>query len=587
MTYLVTARKWRPMAFEDIVGQAHVAKTLRNAIATNRLSHAYIFSGPRGVGKTTAARILAKAVNCLHPVDNNPDNTCEICTEITEGRSLNVFEIDGASNRGVDEIRNLREAVRYGPANGRYKVYIIDEVHMLTKEAFNALLKTLEEPPSYIIFIFATTEIHKVPLTILSRCQRFDFRRIATEEIMGRLRFIAGQEKITIGEDALFIIAKRSDGSMRDAQSIFDQIVSFCGDTIDTAEMVRMLNVVDEEIYFRTTDAVRSKDAPGALALIEEITMRGYDIREYLAGLMEHLRNLLVASTVGSARLIETSEFYKKKYVDEAASFSPSDLLRLIKIAADTDAAIRWNQSTSGGRFKLEIGLLQMVRLDRSVQIGELLEQLEGLKKKLAAGSSEREPFPVQKAAPPAIAPAIRGSVKASQPSLRPEQIVLPAAPVPEIIPALTGQPALSMTPVARPLPAESPAADRISIDEAQAKWPALVAEVCKKRIAVGTMLGETALVGVGGGSLKISCPDDFHLDQLMRNRQFITDLAQNIYGAKVRLDTILANARSRESTAPAHTAETKPSEQPASATVGEHPIVQALIREFGAREIS
>src|ERR1043166_334525 len=274
MSYIVTARKWRPMVFEDVVGQSHVTTTLRNAIGTDRLSHSYIFSGPRGVGKTTTARILAKAINCLHPKDQNPDNECELCREITENRSVNVFEIDGASNRGVDEIRNLREAVRYGPANGRYKVYIIDEVHMLTKEAFNALLKTLEEPPSYIIFIFATTEIHKVPLTILSRCQRFDFRRIATEEIMGRLRFIAGQEKITIGEDALFIIAKRSDGSMRDAQSIFDQIVSFCGDTIDTAEMVRMLNVVDEEIYFRTTDAVRSKDAPGALALIEEITMR-------------------------------------------------------------------------------------------------------------------------------------------------------------------------------------------------------------------------------------------------------------------------------------------------------------------------
>src|SRR5258708_7705759 len=238
MTYLVSARKWRPSVFEDVVGQQHVATTLRNAMATDRLSHAYIFSGGRGCGKTTTARILAKAINCLHPKNQNPDNECELCREITENRSVNVFEIDGASNRGVDEIRNLREAVRYGPAKGKYKVYIIDEVHMLTKEAFNALLKTLEEPPPYIIFIFATTEIHKVPLTILSRCQRFDFRRIAIEEIIGRLKFIAKEEGITIDEDALLMVAKRADGSMRDAQSIFDQIVSFSGKKINASQII-------------------------------------------------------------------------------------------------------------------------------------------------------------------------------------------------------------------------------------------------------------------------------------------------------------------------------------------------------------
>src|SRR5512143_548049 len=228
MSFLATARKWRPMVFEDIVGQEHVATTLRNAIATNRLAHAYIFSGPRGVGKTTAARILAKAVNCLHPDNQNPDNTCELCSEITENRSVNVFEIDGASNRGVEEIRNLREAVRYGPPKGKYKIYIIDEVHMLTREAFNALLKTLEEPPSYVIFIFATTEVHKVPLTILSRCQRFDFRRIAVDEIATNLRAISKEEGVAIDEEALMVIAKKADGALRDAQSIFDQIRSFC-----------------------------------------------------------------------------------------------------------------------------------------------------------------------------------------------------------------------------------------------------------------------------------------------------------------------------------------------------------------------
>jgi DNA polymerase-3 subunit gamma/tau len=250
------------MVFEDVVGQAHVTTTLRNAIANNRLSHAYIFSGPRGVGKTTTARILAKAINCLHPEkDKNPDNECELCKEITEGRSVNVFEIDGASNRGIDEIRNLREAVRYGPAKGKYKVYIIDEVHMLTKEAFNALLKTLEEPPPYILFIFATTEVHKVPATILSRCQRFDFKRNTIEEITGRLSFIAKEEKIKISEDALLLIAKKADGSMRDGQSIFDQIVAFCGEAIGAKQIREALNIVDQELFFRTTDIIKKKDA--------------------------------------------------------------------------------------------------------------------------------------------------------------------------------------------------------------------------------------------------------------------------------------------------------------------------------------
>ena len=293
MTYQVTARKWRPQVAEDVVGQSHVTTTLRNAIATNRLSHAYIFSGPRGVGKTTTARILAKAINCLHAQNADPDNTCDICREITEGRSVNVFEIDGASNRGVDEIRNLRESVRYAPAKGKYKVYIIDEVHMLTKEAFNALLKTLEEPPPYTLFIFATTEIHKVPATILSRCQRFDFRRISIQEIIGRLRYIASEEKIIIDDNALLLIAKRADGSMRDAQSIFDQIISYCGEKIVAEQIIQMLNVVDEETFFRTTEIITAKDAKAALLLVDMIVNRGVDMREFLQGIIEDRKSVV------------------------------------------------------------------------------------------------------------------------------------------------------------------------------------------------------------------------------------------------------------------------------------------------------
>src|SRR3990172_8707264 len=260
MTYIVTARKWRPQKFVDVVGQEHITATLKNAIKNNRLAHAYIFTGPRGVGKTTTARILAKTLNCLNPIDSEPCNNCEMCNSIQNSQSLDIIEIDGASNRGIDEIRTLRESVKYAPTKGKYKVYIIDEVHMLTKESFNAFLKTLEEPPSHTIFVFATTDAHKVPLTIISRCQRFDFRRIQLDTIKSTLKNIADAEKIQIDDKTLTIIAKKSDGALRDAESYFDQVVSFCGNNIDSITVAKMLNLVDDEIYFSISDAVIDKD---------------------------------------------------------------------------------------------------------------------------------------------------------------------------------------------------------------------------------------------------------------------------------------------------------------------------------------
>jgi len=568
MTYLVTARKWRPMVFDDIVGQSHIATTLRNAIATNRLSHSYIFSGPRGVGKTTTARILAKAINCLHPKDINPDNECELCKEITDGRSVNVFEIDGASNRGVEEIRNLREAVRYGPAKGKYKVYIIDEVHMLTKEAFNALLKTLEEPPSYVVFIFATTEIHKVPLTILSRCQRFDFRRITIEEITDRLRLITKEEKITIDDDALFLIAKRGDGSLRDAQSIFDQVVSYCGDKVEAKQIITMLNLVDEEIFFRVTDLITAKDVKAGLLLVEDVISKGYDIREFLNGLMEHFRNLLIAITTKSTNLIETSELYRKRYEKEAHNFVENDLLRLIKIAGDTDTAIRWNQQP---RLKLEIGLVQMIKLDSSVEISRLLQQLEEFKKNINGTTEKKIPPPFEAPTAKTTETPIKGSVKASPPTLRAEQIVPQAL--------LMSEPAPNYQRVSL--------APTLSNDEALSKWSIVVEETRKQRISLGTMLSETSLVGVQDGKLCIGCPDEFHRDELKlkRNQQFLQELTQKIYGAKVQLETII----SHHTTSPNQPdgAKAEKIETGSQPTTNQHPIIQALIREFGAREVN
>ncbi len=583
MSYLVTARKWRPSVFDDMVGQTHVTTTLRNAIATNRLSHAYLFSGPRGVGKTSTARILAKAINCLHPITQNPDNECELCHEISEGRSVNVFEIDGASNRGVNEIRNLREAVRYGPAKGKYKVYIIDEVHMLTKEAFNALLKTLEEPPPYVIFIFATTEVHKLPPTILSRCQRFDFRRITIDEIIERLRFIAGREGITIADDALMLIAKRGDGSLRDAQSIFDQVVSFCGETITASQIISMLGMVDEEMLFRMTTFIREKDARGGLMLVDELVNGGFDVKEFLSNFTLHLRNLLVVRATASTKLIETSEFYRKKYEEESKGFSETDLLRLIRIASETESALRVSQLI---RLKLEIAIMLMMKMDASVEISRVLHALGELRN--ANGTS---PVSIPKK-PDDRSPELplSGSVRASQPRLRPDQMIT------GLNPENSGKIMLPHSPGVQSIHAETAALPSeeipgvISADEIAVKWPAVVEEARKERIAVGTMLSEANLVDVHNNMLRIGCPDDFHLDGLRRNRQFLQDIAHRVYGAKVQLETII----SRDPVQPSTQAVNKnpATDRKAEATcdtTGEfhdHPVVRALIREFGAEEL-
>ena len=555
MTYLVTARKWRPMVFEDVVGQSHVATTLRNAIASNRLSHSYIFSGPRGVGKTTMARILAKAINCLEPKDFNPDNQCDICVSITDGRSLDVLEIDGASNRGVDEIRNLRESVRYAPTHGKYKVYIIDEVHMLTKEAFNALLKTLEEPPPHILFIFATTEPHKVPATILSRCQRFDFRRISIEEITKRLRFIAGQEKITIDDDALIIIAKKGDGSLRDAQSIFDQIVSFSSANIDAQQVMHALNIVDEELYFRVTDLIRANDTKGGLVLVEEIMARGYDVREFIRGLNEHFRNMLVVLATKTAELIETSEAFKKRYLEEAPHFSDGDLFRLIKIGNEMDMSLRWSDQP---RIRLEVGLLQMIRMDSSVRIDTLLEGLEDLKKN---GATPREV-------------AVSGTVSASPPrSLVAQQSATTrTAPSTSSAPSFTKPIPSAVPPRTQPLsPAgnavQKPGQDTISLHGTEEKWKMFVQTAASQKVMIGTILRKATCTGVENDIMRVACPDDMDISLLKQNREYLTDLAHQIYGAKIRLETIHSPDNGKQHTA-------------------DHPIIAALKRELGAQPI-
>lgn len=371
--FIVTARKWRPQRFEDVVGQEHITSTLKNAIKENRIAHAYLFTGPRGVGKTTTARILAKTLNCTNRKNSEPCNECEMCLSIQNSQLIDILEIDGASNRGIDEIRTLRESVKYAPTHGKYKVYIIDEVHMLTKESFNAFLKTLEEPPEHIIFIFATTDVHKVPLTIISRCQRYDFRRIQLGKIKETLKMIADSEKIKIDDKTLTIIAKKADGALRDAESYFDQVVAYSQGKIDAELVTQMLNLIDEEIYFNLSDAVLENDFKVVFQVSEKIFDNGWDFSDFLEGLIEHFRNILSAVITDSASTIESAEIYKNRYLEYKGKFSESDLLRLLNFLNKSQQELRYSQNH---KLKIEIILSHLVALESSKTISEMISEV-------------------------------------------------------------------------------------------------------------------------------------------------------------------------------------------------------------------
>lgn len=374
MSYIVTARKWRPQRFEEVVGQEHITTTLKNALKNNRIAHAYLFTGPRGVGKTTTARILAKTLNCLNPVDAEPCNECEMCNSIQNFQSLDIIEIDGASNRGIDEIRTLRESVRYAPTRGKYKIYIIDEVHMLTKESFNAFLKTLEEPPGHTIFIFATTDVHKVPLTIISRCQRFDFRRIQLDEIKSLLNKIAEAEKITIDDKALTTIAKKADGALRDAESFFDQVVAFCGNKVHSETVSKLLNLIDEELYFRISDAVLKKDFKAVFEATNEIYNNGWDFTDFMNGLVEHFRNIMTVILTEKTSLIESAEIFRMRYIAYLGSFNEPDLLRILNFLNKAQQELRFAQNP---KLKLEISLSHLIGLENTSTLSDLISAIE------------------------------------------------------------------------------------------------------------------------------------------------------------------------------------------------------------------
>ncbi|MGQ9647004.1 MAG: DNA polymerase III subunit gamma/tau [Thermodesulfobacteriota bacterium] len=391
MSYLVLARKWRPQVFEEVIGQRPITQTLQNAISQNRVAHAFLFTGARGVGKTSTARILAKALNCEQGPAINPCNQCSSCLEISSGTSMDVIEIDGASNRGIDEIRELRENVRYTPAKSRYKIYIIDEVHMLTREAFNALLKTLEEPPPHIIFVFATTEPHKIPATILSRCQRYDFKRIPMREILQSLRKIVEEEKIQISQKALLSITEESEGSLRDAQSLLDQVISYGGREIRDEDVTEVLGLIDRKILKDTIEAIAGRNAERCMEVVEQVYHYGVDLQHFCRELLQYLRDLiLIKVSQHPEGLMELPEEEMEILRRQADQFQFDQLNHLFNLLLKGEEEIA--QSTFP-RTMLEMTLIRMATFRPLLPIEDILKRLE----KLGTDDFEQKPSQVVK----------------------------------------------------------------------------------------------------------------------------------------------------------------------------------------------
>ena len=415
--FIVSARKYRPATFRSVVGQKHITSTLQNAIERGQLAHAYLFCGPRGVGKTTCARIFAKAINCLHPHGAEACNECESCRSFNEGRSLNIHELDAASNNSVEDIRTLIEQVRIIPQVGRYSVFIIDEVHMLSAAAFNAFLKTLEEPPAHAIFILATTEKHKIIPTILSRCQIYDFNRIRVEDAVDYLRYIASQEGVTADEESLNLIAQKADGGMRDALSMFDKAVSFCGTSLDYRHVAQTLNVLDYDTYFGITDRLLAGNYVEALVAFDEVLSKGFSGQTFMAGLNRHMRDLLMAKRPETLRLIEMTGTLLERYRAQAEACEVGFLFGAISILTELDAKIR---QSSNQRLLVELGLMKISGLGQ--------KKNEGLTSSAEYPLPELTPRPAVPATAPQGAPAPTATPRPAAPTATPPTAG-PAAP--------------------------------------------------------------------------------------------------------------------------------------------------------------
>ncbi|MEE8478937.1 MAG: DNA polymerase III subunit gamma/tau, partial [Candidatus Neomarinimicrobiota bacterium] len=493
MSYLVLSLKYRPQTFDEIVGQEHITQTLTNAFKKDRISQAYLFTGPRGVGKTTTARLVAKALNCMKS-PGNPCKKCSNCVEITDGRNMDVLEIDGASNRGIEEIRGLREAIQYAPINSKFKIFIIDEVHMLTTPAFNALLRTLEEPPAHGKFILATTDIYKVPATIISRCQRFDFNSISINKISKQIKYVLEKEKIEIDNDSLKVIAQKADGSMRDALSILDQVIAYSGDKIVIESINKVLGLIPSDVYFNILNAIQTKNGKALIDLLAEVKSKGMPIQEFVSGLNRHIRNMMIATFKNSLDILELNSDLKKQYEESIKLWNIKDLLRISKIITDIESQVK---RAIQPHILIELSLLKLLELDSTVSIESLLDKFQ----KPLISSSQKESKRLTNT-PLKSGGTLLNNDNSTIVNSKPKKVKKEKKVISEPI-------------------TDSTFKNKISLDSISEKWDELIEKLSLERPSIGNVLSHCKVNHFAGNRLEIKLinGNNFNLRTLEKNK--------------------------------------------------------------------
>ena len=513
MSYQVLSLKLRPQRFDEVVGQTHVTRTLQNAIGLDRVAHGYIFSGPRGVGKTTTARILAKVLNCKNPKDNNPCGTCVNCTEITQGSNLDVQELDGASNRGIDEMRDLREAVKYPPNNSKYRIYIIDEVHMLTREAFNALLKTLEEPPPHVIFIMATTDAHKVPATILSRTQRFDFKHISINDISEYLKQILESENIKYDTDGIRLIAQKADGSLRDSLSLLDQTIAYASDALDVETIRDVLGIIKENVFLNIIQTIEKRDHKEVIHQLSQLIDAGYAISDFISGFNEFLRNCMIQKTGESAKLNLSEN--SLNWLQTGCRFSTADFLRMLDLSLQFESKLRFLQQP---QISLEALFIKLSMMDASVDIASILSGEVPKTISVKKPESQKSSISTENPDSPLVQTEPIDSPQPTENNPVTEKLTTPTPPV-----------------VSEPVPQQ---VRNLTLEDFNNSWTEIIEGLEEKNSKIAHFLEEAKLSSFDGKQLLIELVNGhrFHLKTLEKDAEQIASVINDKLNQKIRI---------------------------------------------------